>query len=393
MNTRKYQSECMLMLSSIFAGDMWPIWNFGDPNKRYQSFLSTAKPSFQNFIDNIILYDEIVVPTDDFLSLAALVGVLGVQPVINLFDAGVVRMVRTREALGYTGNGGGLISFGINGSDQIPRIAFADPAQTIEWALDGLNSVRKIEIIHLTERVLNGLQETSFEKEFQSFRKETYSDVMGSKYLRDKFELNGNLSNLTAIESAGVRIYGGVVDAQNPDDQISSLLKIAHTNLEMRLANLSGCSDISTRNPIGHVLMGKQERRRHSIQCGAFEIKELAGVPDLGTQILQRPQDLNKLLELRSSKSGIAFRKWFHEIGADIEGNFTKAYVELLQEKHVLQSSFARTMRLIITGGWALVEPVSGTTATVVDNFILNRFLDKKSPKFFLNNLKQFPTK
>ena len=77
----------------IVAANMWSIWNFGDANERYQNFLSRGKPEFSNFIENTLLYEEVYVPTQDYLSLTILLGVLGEDSIQELLSCGTLKFV------------------------------------------------------------------------------------------------------------------------------------------------------------------------------------------------------------------------------------------------------------------------------------------------------------
>lgn len=379
------------MSKNILAGDMWAVFNFGNPNQRYQKFLSTGKPRFQNFFDSTVLYDEIVIPTDDFMSLAVLVGVLGVGPVSEMLDAGVIRFVRAKGALAYIGNGGGLLAYKIRSPDGIESPFAAPLEESIMWALNGLNSVDKTQAKNISDKVIMSTKEISLTVDGSLIREQTYADILASSYLRDKFHLTGNLSSIPGIAGDQVRIYDGL-DSEADQDQISTLLKLAFANLEMRLADLAECSDVSTGSPTGHLLRGKQERARaQQLEQGKAALKEIANIPDIGTWMLSDPKQIVQLLKLRSSSSGIAFRKWFHEAMENGDGNIAKAYIELLSEVPPLQKPSSRALRFLVTAGWGIVEPISGTIAAAADNFLIDRFLNRSSPKFFLENLKQLP--
>mgnify|MGYP001610257198 CR=1 FL=1 len=95
---------------SMLAADMWAVFNFDDSNRRYQKFLQQGRPRFTHLLDGLLLYEDVVIPTQDFVSLTVLVGVLGEQAVIDLLEAGDLRFVRLRGAFAYVGNGGGVRS-------------------------------------------------------------------------------------------------------------------------------------------------------------------------------------------------------------------------------------------------------------------------------------------
>src|SRR3989338_844782 len=122
---------------------MWAVFNYGDPNERYQRFLKRGHPAFKLLIDGVLLYDEIVIPTQDFMSLTILVGVLGERTVLDLLEAGCLRFLRLKGALSYIGNGGGIKAYDIS-SDEDQPLAFCAPIDTaVAWSLDGLSEKPK----------------------------------------------------------------------------------------------------------------------------------------------------------------------------------------------------------------------------------------------------------
>jgi hypothetical protein len=110
---------------------MWAVFNFADPNTRYQSFLQNGKPRFTHLLDGLLLYDQLVVPTQDFLSLTLLVGVLGERAVIELLEACDLRFIRLRGSISYIGNGGGLQPFEMLNDNRQPTACFADDADAV----------------------------------------------------------------------------------------------------------------------------------------------------------------------------------------------------------------------------------------------------------------------
>lgn len=123
----------------LFAGDMWPVFNFGNPNDRYQKFLMRGRLPFKHFLEGILLYDKVTVPTQDFLTLTVLVGVLGEDAVVNLIDSGILDFIRVRGGLAYIGNGGGIKPYKITRQSG-DQLAFCMPLEkAIAWALSALN--------------------------------------------------------------------------------------------------------------------------------------------------------------------------------------------------------------------------------------------------------------
>ena len=368
---------------------MWPIWNFSDPNLRYTNFLSTGKSHSQDFIDNLILCDEIVLPTDDFMSLTILVGVLGFNAVSDMLDTGALRLVRAKGALCYIGNGGGLHPFKIVNSDGARPSVFLQADEAIEWAMMGLENIDKKQAQLMADKTLQNLTEIDLEDEEFNFREQTYADVVASEYLRTQLAVETDLSRLPGIGPKDVRIYGG---KETQNDTIQSLLNLAHCNIELRLADVSNCDDITTAAPIGHLLRGKQERLISlGLKGATAKLKELASIPDIGTWIIQNPTGLEKLLELRASKAGGEFRECFHRSTGEEASTLEAEYIKLIREVPAASGLPARVIRFLVTAGWGLAEPITGAAAVVADQFFIDRYLNRKSPKFFLERLSQIP--
>jgi len=302
------------MAKKRFAGDMWAVFNYGNPNERYQRFLQSGRPRFSSFLESIILHDGVVVPTDDYMSLAVLIGVLGEGSVLRLLDSGALGFLRMKGALAYVGNGGGLQSYELRSGDDkmAPLCAPADEA--IAWAIGGLNT--KVDVEQVTRKVLDATCEISLSTIKDVVQHETHMDVLNSPYLRAQFAIrNREMNRLAGIEANQVRIYGGPDSGDSRSDEIATVLKLAHANVELRAAEIAGCDDSSTSSPIGHMLKAKQERTGVELPPGqAFSVLcEISGLPDVGDAVLSGRVKVRQLLRLRNSRSGVQFRRWFHE--------------------------------------------------------------------------------
>jgi hypothetical protein len=173
-------------MKSIFLGDMWAFFNFGDPNSRYQKFLDNGKPRFSKLTDGLMLYDKVTIPTQDYMSLAVLVGVLGEPAVIDLLEADDISFLRLKGAFAYIGNGGGIQSYVISKKIVKEELApFADDEHAILWALKGLNAQKETSLIK--KLVLKKVVNIDPPKIVEKIRHETYTDILNSDYLRNFF--------------------------------------------------------------------------------------------------------------------------------------------------------------------------------------------------------------
>lgn len=121
-------------------------------------------------------------------------------------------------------------------------------------------------------------------------------------------------------------------------------------------------------------------------------LKELADIPNLWEWVAQDPKlNLSSLIKLRESSAGRAFRKWFRETTDSDSSNIAKAYVDLIKGRSSINSFSIRAIRFLVTTTWGALEPISGTGIAAADNFLVEKFLRRTSPKFFLDRLAQVP--
>jgi hypothetical protein len=112
------------------------------PRSATTPFCLGARPAFARLIESILLHDKAVVPTEDFLSLTAIVDVLGDRAAIALMESGALSFLRVRGFLTYVGGGGGLLdaSFPFKGDGSDATAVGADIPDAIHWALAGLTN-------------------------------------------------------------------------------------------------------------------------------------------------------------------------------------------------------------------------------------------------------------
>ena len=379
----------------ILAANMWSIWNFGDSNERYKKFLSRGRPEFSSFIENTLLYDEVYVPTQDYLSLTLLMGVLGEETIQELISTNTLKFIRIKGGLSYVGNGGGIQSTGIyKQSNKSQPLAYCSEIDyAVNWALNGLNIKPKDKKLY--QKIIDNSTEINISDVAETIKTETYNDIISSERLQNFFALrNKDLNKLAGIDSKQVRIYGGKDASTWKGDEIDTYLLLNNTNLELKILETAGCDDMITSNPIGHMLKAKFSREIgiDKNTSSLTTLKEIAGIPDFGETVLNNQIKYSDLLDLKMSKNGDEFRTWFHESCNGSEKEIAKEFIKLLQESPKVNSISYRVLRLIITTGLGFI-PVAGaaigTGAGIIDSFFLEKWTRGYSPKFFIEDLKQ----
>jgi hypothetical protein len=375
-------------MKKFLATDFSLIFNFDDPNSRYQKFLSRGREPFKRLIENLILYDSIVIPTQDFLSITVLVGVLGEDEVIELLKAKSIQFLRSKGALAYIGNGGGVQSYLIGGPNQ-PLEAFCAPMdEAIDWALNGLNPKPKSRA--LPNLIAESTTEFEISKVAKDVKHETYMDILKSPELRSYFAIrNTDMDRLEGINPNQVRVFGGR-DGNWSGDEIDTVMAITSANIELRMMEMTSADDTITENPIRVLLNAKATRTLERSSNESFtEFKEIAGLPDIGEVVLQKQISLSKIVELSKSKDANKFREWFHVNCRKDTITTAKEYSNLLKHVPLVQKFPARTLRFILTNLAGFTHPAAGVGASVVDSFFIDGLLRGNSPKFFIEKLEK----
>jgi hypothetical protein len=377
---------------AVLAGDMWAHLDFGDPNDRYQKFLSVGRPRFSRLLDSTMLYDKVFIPTQDFMSATVLVGVLGDRAVLDMLEAGDVKFIRLRGALAYIGNGGGIAAFEIHKQKGIPHATFADDEEALDWALGGLEQ-KPDPLVH--RLILRNTQIVNMDQIADLIKGETYQDILKSQHLRDAFAIrNTHLDRLVGIGPDQVRIAESL-DPAVFGDEIDTVLRISRANLELHLAMRSGCLDSTTGTPMGHLLKGKRERINP--EQAPFEnyatLKELAGIPDLSAYVLDASVDLRHyrvadLLRAKHTRDGDEFRTWFHANCRTEGAEVARRYIDLLQQTQFTNTLPGKTVRFLATTAAGFLDPIAGIVVGAVDS-LFGDFLRRSSPKFFIEDLRQ----
>lgn len=379
----------------ILAADMWPSFNFMAPEDRRQTFLKIGAPGFINLLNSLLLYDEIVIPTQDFMIINILVGVLGEKGMIDCIERGNLSFVRARGQLGFAGSGGTVHGFCtlhagikrfVDTSSDDPYSASIDTA--LDWAYTGLITSKLSR--KAKSFILDSTSEIEFSDIHRKIKEENILDTTASFLSNNYSEQEIREGRLEGLEPKDIRLFSTPIDDEQITDHASQALLVAYANAEFALANENNCTDMSTLLPIREILATKMRRvdKNHPLE-NFFDLREIAGVPDFCGAIINRKVEIKKLLDIRTSKDGREFRRWFHDNGFSDAKEVAQAYVQLLNQKSEFDSLPSRTIRFMATKAWSTIEPLSGTLASLANNFVLSRLFEKNPVKFFMEKLKR----
>lgn len=382
--------------SRLFAGSMWSHFNFGDPNDRYKAFLADGKIRFSHLIDGLLMYDEVVIPTQDFMAVALLIGALGQRWVIDALESDCLSFLRVKGGFSYGGGGAGFFSYVIDKKEGGSPAFCADTEYALDWALSGPN-VEKIDP-RIRALILGSTPEIKVKDILESVKKETYNDILEYEELRKLFGLrNDDLNKLKGIKPGGIRIFGGLRTNSWIGDEIDILLAVAQSNVEMVLATMNQSTDSTTANPVGHTLKSKISRMAETPDFDRYiTLMKIESVPDLANTLFdlkidERDKLLQKIVKIRNTNSGKEFRQWFHKECRHVRNplELQAKYNDVLRDSLKGLSLVPKSIRFAIVSGLsAILNPLVGLLVAAGDTFVLDHWIRPVSPANFIYNLK-----
>jgi hypothetical protein len=108
--------------------------------------------------------------------------------------------------------------------------------------------------------------------------------------------------------------------------------------------------------------------------------------------IEDRSASLIKIMKLKHSKDGTAFREWFDKNCRSDSATLARNYIDLLKTIPTVNKLPARVLRFLVTSAVGLVPVVGGVVGAVapaLDSFFVEKWFRGSSPKFFIDELTQ----
>ena len=375
----------------VLAGDLSATFNLDGMHG--QRYVARRAEIAQSLCEQLLLHDQIIIPTHDYLTAAGLITLFGERTVIALLESEQLRFIRLRGLFGYargTGSDGSLATFGDPAAqrpqDSPLESSIAAGLSTIQFPL---NERRKLEKL---------LAENSHPMELSqvlgAVRDNAYADLRHSPLWNDYYTYHKpGLLKLPGMQKMQTRVLGPNTNAL--DNPVDALLALALTNIELYLSKQFGCTSMSTGSPIGDCINLKLNHlmREHPARGRLWSFLEVANVPNLAAVTLADPTRFADLLSLTQSRNASVFREWFHQTATLSEKEVCARYIDLLHEVPWAQTAPVKALRFAIGTGIDMANPVLGKIAGVVDTFLLDRLLRGNSAKYFVEDLRSFSGK
>lgn len=372
-----------------------------DHSLRANSFFQTNIANRAHLISQLLLYETIIVPTNDFGIVPTLINWFGLHNFEEILDAAAIKFVRRKGILGYAGNGNGISAFTI----------YPGVGRSFDWwqeAIFGENIAASIELQlkqmcpfisgkqrqKLVEKVNSLSTALAYDNDFfmKNIVHESYTDIMNneklSKFIMAGARKKGNRVDLTRLHGVAPNQMRVLAQEGLIKDSVDLVLRIAEINMEIIMATAAGNVDIFTSEGSEEILAGKLARYKvdKSLVEGFTSLLELNNIPDIRQAVISDAIDLSTIWSLRQKKIASQFRKWLREANPQNSRELEKAYVHVLGKTTLADSLPLRTIRFAITS-IAGINPVAGLVVGAIDNFFVDKWLSGYSPKLLLDEL------
>ncbi len=402
------------MPSSLFANDLSVPWD-PEPKEWIDKFIGNNWLA-AHILENLLFYNQVIVPTVDFSIIVPLVHWLGAPLFKELLEAEAISFVRTSGSLAYIGNGVGLAMFEIRPGKEIEekepwwvKVNRCSPREAVILQLHNRLSGLKEELIDLLAKFVEFCTvDTALPQFKDKVMNETYRDIQGSRVLADYFFkrnpsiLTIALNRLPGVEPNQLRVFSLLPKPAVAGDEIDTTLRLAMLNLEAYMAEEAGARDMVTDRSYNQLLGAKAQRYTGgSIAQESFsQLLTIEGIPDIVTTIMSSEVSLSKVWQFRNSRIANEFREWFDQKGPANPDDLVKEYVSSLRSGSFWSSTKSKVIRLIVLQaiGVSLIPVTSGVSSlataglSAVDCFLLDKIRFGFKPRYYIDELRNlFP--
>ena len=373
----------------VLAGDLTA--KFGADGKHLKRYLQRKLLVVRSIVDQLLLHDEILIPTNDYLTAAGLIYLLGERNFIALLEEGRIKFLRTQGVMVYlrgTGADGTLLTIH-SSKNNLPQDAPIE--DSIRAALSTIQGKYK-EGRLLLKLLASNSESLKTSDIVDIIRPDAYRDLGQTALWKETYRHPDQ--SLLNLPGQGT-MHGTLLCTQKNVSQkpVDTLLALAQMNIELYLAKEFDCSSTTTGAPVGDVVSLKLSRlsQQRDTHDQLWKFLDFVDIPDISHRLVDDQGLLSRYLKLTQKRDAEQFRAWFHTTQHESGEELAKEYVRQLEEEPKLSKAPARFIRFAVTTAIDLIPlPGTGTAASVVDTFIVDRLFAGKSPKFFIKNMRRF---
>lgn len=389
---------------TILEGRLWPRIGLDHAPTINQNFQSNSSHR-GHLARQLLLYDRILFPTNDFGIIPALIDWMGSDAFYQALEANSFSFLRLHGILGYSGNGVGLSFFVLKPSASAPKVEwwqdamFGDLEKSAELQLqnirDSIDSGIRRKIL---SKVLSCSTELNFDEDFfkRDFQHGCYKDIAENPKLSNLVFSHLSTDRVDLINLPGIAANQIRVSTLGEiNDPIGLVLRVAEVNLEIVMASLSGKCDLFTSEDANTLVEHKLRRAGLAQQYieGFSSLLELNNLPDIGEAVEKGAISLERICKLRETRASKDFRKWLKEVQPQDIRELEKAYVAAISQEARVDSLPVKALRFIITTAVGIVNPIAGLLTDSIDSFFVDKWLKGFSPKMFFDELRKLKLK
>lgn len=357
-----------------------------------------------NLAEQLLLYDKIVFPTNDFGIVSILNNWLGYNVLVEALEEDIFSFIRSKGIMIYFNQGNG-INFIIAKESQQKKFLwwqqsmFDDFEKSIYLQLSNSTNLNADEIKQLLPLIISKSRELTFDTEYykKDFAKETYKDIQETpsfiKYFFDYYKVKDE--KLDLLNLPGLKANEGRVSAIAPiKDPIDLLLKLAEINLEIAMSSFTGGIDIFTSEGANQLLATKFKRLGYSSNQieGFLKLLDLNNIPDIETAVANNALSFEDIWEFRNNNESKQFRNWLRKINLEDLRELERLYVASITKKNIVEKFPSKIFRFCVTTAIGFVNPILGIITSVADSFGVDKIKTEYNPKLFFDKLSKLNT-
>lgn len=384
---------------------MFPM--YGGSSKRLADVLLNSNEHKIELINQLILYDQVWIPTSNLMVIPVLRLWLGESYFDLLIRENVIVLFRHDNWFGYVGNGGGLSFYQIRRgkSDQkinLGTAGFLPLEESLPFILTitrpESSSERRNELESLLSEKIIELPVAKFADQL---RNETYTDVLKSPILLPFFNLRhdigSSLDKLKGIQSNQMKCCDPHSNSRDTNAiEIETLIEIAFRNFILHIGTELGVTDIQADKETFNVFWAKGQRFGFDKErLDSFStILEVEGVPSIGTAFAKGSIGIKEVIKIRDLNSSRVFRDWLGEAQIENKVEVVRQYIDSIKQPTWLESVPAKILRMGVqvvgsSVGSLFGDPyITPSVLAATDSFLLQKWAKRNSPSLFINDLK-----
>jgi hypothetical protein len=363
-----------------------------------------------HFASQLLLYERVIVPTNDFAIVPALLQWMGRDAFEEALDVGTVAFLRRKGSLMYAGNGAGLSEYKISDTPEKPfgwpaRAFWGDLEEAVELQLlHGQPDLAATERKRLARKAMDQCQTVEYTNDYfiKNIAKESYTDIRDTPELRTVFgqlaaaagQKPGVAMNMARLP--GVKPNSFQIATTGPPASLPQLVvQVAEANMDIVLSELAGGTDFYASRGMDALLKSKLVRAGcpPTRLQGFIQLLKMNGIPDIRPAVESGTLSLLDLWKVRQSRRAKHFREWLAKADAESADDLVRIYRESLEQTSIMESMPARMIRYGVLTAVGFAHPLIGVGAGLADLLFTEKFIRGYRPKLMLNELaKLFPS-